>query len=112
GSDIRRIPFWFLTTAPKLAGEAKIPLTRVGVHKGTTAGAPALITGYRYPTKGDAGYPGPERAYRIHVPTGAANVGVAVLSGSVFPHITLEGSEDRLAGYAALPLDLNPYRKT
>ena len=112
GSDIRRIPFWFLTTAPKLAGEAKLPLTRVGVHTGTTTGAPALVTRYRYPTKGDAAYPGPERAYRIHIPTGAANAGVAVLSGNVFPHITLEGSEDRLAGYTALPLDLNPYRKT
>jgi hypothetical protein len=35
-----------------------------------------------------------------------------VLSGNVVPHITLDGSEDRLAGYTALPLDLNPYRKT
>ena len=105
-------PFWLLTTAPKLAGESKISLTRVGVHKGTTAGAPALITRYRYPTTGDAAYPGPERAYRIRIPVGAANAGVAVLSGNVFPHITLEGSEDRLAGYTALPLDLNPYRKS
>src|SRR5258707_10934498 len=79
GSDLRRVPFWFLTTAPKLAGEAKLPLTRVGLHTGTTTGAPALITRYRYPTTGDAAYPGPERAYRIRVPTGAANAGVAVL---------------------------------
>jgi hypothetical protein len=28
----------------------------------------------------------------------------------VMPHVVLDGSEDRLAGYAGLPLDLNPYR--
>jgi subtilisin family serine protease len=111
GADVRRIPFWFMTTAPKLAGE-KVLTLRPGVHKGTTAGAPALVTHYRYPTGGDDSYPGPERVYRIHVPAGAANAGVAVLSGNVYPHITLDGSEDRLAGYTAMPLDLNPYRKS
>ena len=30
----------------------------------------------------------------------------------MYPHITLDGSEDRLAGYTAMPLDLNPYRQT
>jgi len=112
GSDVRRIPFWFLTTAPKLAGERKLALARAGTYSGTTAGTPALVNRYRYPTGGDIAYPGGERAYRIHVPAGAANAGVAVLSGKVFPHITLEGSEDRLAGYTALPLDLNPYRRS
>jgi hypothetical protein len=46
------------------------------------------------------------------VPAGAANAGVAVLSGNVYPHITLDGSEDRLAGYTAMPLDFNPYRRS
>jgi hypothetical protein len=35
-----------------------------------------------------------------------------VLSGRVTPHVTFDGSEDRLAGYTGLPLDLNPYRKS
>src|SRR5262249_11150991 len=83
-----------------------------GVHSGTTAGAPSRVTRYRYPTGGDRTYPGPERAYRIRIPAGVANAGVAVLSGDVYPHITFEGSEDRLAGYTALPQDLNPYRKS
>jgi subtilisin family serine protease len=109
GTDVRRIPFWLLTTAPKLAGETALPLAP-GTHKGTTAGAPALVAHYRYPTGGDDTYPGPERVYRIRVPAGAANAGVAVLAGNVYPHIALNGSEDRLAGYSALPLDLNPYR--
>jgi subtilisin family serine protease len=111
GADVRRIPFWFLTTAPKLGRANALPLT-LGTHKGTTAGGSSLVSRYRYPTAGDVSYPGPERVYRIRVPAGAANAGVAVLSGNVYPHITLNGSEDRLAGYTALPLDLNPYRRS
>ncbi|HET9615101.1 MAG TPA: S8 family serine peptidase, partial [Candidatus Limnocylindrales bacterium] len=112
GTDSRRIPFWFLTTAPKLASEPTLALSRPGVYSGTTVGGPRLVSRYRYPTGGDTAYPGPERAYRIRIAAGAANAGVAVLSGAVFPHVTFDGSEDRLAGYTALPLDLNPYRKT
>jgi subtilisin family serine protease len=112
GADVRRIPFWFLTTAPKLSLEKTLPLTRPGIHSGTTIGGPALVTRYRFPTGGDIAYPGRERAYRIHVPAGALNAGVAVLSGKVFPHVTLAGSEDRLAGYTALPMDVNPYRRS
>jgi len=111
GTDVRRIPFWFLTTAPKLSREKTLPLTP-GIHKGTTAGGAALVSHYRYPTGGDDAYPGPERVYRVRVPAGVANAGVAVLSGNVYPHITLDGSEDRLAGYTAMPLDSNPYRSS
>ena len=111
GSETRRIPFWFLTSAPKLAGEHALPLVKPGLHKGTTAGAPSLVSRYRYPTGGDGSYPGPERAFRIQLPAGVANAGVVVLSGTVTPHVTIGASEDRLAGYTGLPLDLNPYRK-
>jgi hypothetical protein len=37
---------------------------------------------------------------------------VVVLSGHAIPHVTFDGSEERLAGYVGLPIDLNPYRKT
>ncbi len=112
GTDVRRIPFWFLTTAPKLASERTLPLTTTGLHGGTTAGAPSLISAYRYPTGGDSRYPGPERVYRVRITGNPANFGVVVLSGTVTPHITFNGSEDHLAGYAALPMDINPYRET
>jgi subtilisin family serine protease len=112
GTDVRRIPFWFLTASPKLGGERRLPLAKPGIHRGTTVGAPSLVTRYRYPTGGDNAYSGPERAYRFQVPAGAANAGVVVLSGRVTPHVTFDGSEDRLAGYTGLPLDLNPYRKS
>jgi hypothetical protein len=111
GSDTRRIPFWFLTTAPRLADEPKRLLARPGAYRGTTAGAPSLVSQYRYPTAGGT-FRGPERAYRFRVPAGAANAGVVVLSGKATPLVTFDGSEDRLAGYAGLPLDLNPYRKS
>jgi hypothetical protein len=73
-------------------------------------GGPSLITSYRYPTGGDVTYPGPERAYRIHISGLTANFGVVVLSGNVTPHVTFDGAEDRLTGYPGLPVDLNPYR--
>ena len=112
GTDVRRIPFWFAVSAPKLAGEAKIALRKPGTYRGTTAGAPSLITSYRYPTAGDATYPGPERAYRVAVTGHAANFGVVVTSGHVTPHVTFDGAEDHLVGYPGLPIDLNPYRQT
>ena len=112
GTDARRIPFWFAVSTPKLGGEPKTRLTKAGTYRGTTVGGPSLITTYRYPTNGDVQYPGPERAYRVTVAGGPANFGVVVLSGRAVPHVTFDGSEERLAGYVGLPLDLNPYRKT
>jgi hypothetical protein len=111
GTNTRRIPFWFATTAPKLASEPKTTLTHPGVYHGTTVGGPSRISSYRYPTGGDVRYPGPERTYRVHLSAADANAGVVVLSGNATPHITFDGSEDHLAGYTALPLDINPYRK-
>jgi hypothetical protein len=84
-------------------------LARPGIYHGTTAGAPSLISRYRYPS-GDRSYPGPERAYRLRIAGNPANAGVVVLSGHVYPHVTFNGSEDHLAGYTGLPVDLNPYR--
>jgi hypothetical protein len=110
GSDVRRIPFWLGVSAPKLASEHRIPLRKPGVYRGTTVGAPSLISSYRYPTGGDSSYPGPERAYRVTISGHPANFGVVVLSGHVLPHVTFDGSEDHLAGFAGLPVDLNPYR--
>jgi hypothetical protein len=112
GTDTRRIPFWFAVSAPKLGGETKSTLRKAGIYKGTTAGAPSLVTTYRYPTGGDTQYPGPERAYRVTVSGKPANFGVVVLSGRAVPHVTFDGSEERLAGYVGLPLDLNPYRES
>ena len=111
GTDVRRVPFWLGISNPKLGGEHKTVLARAGTYRGTTAGGASLVSSYRYPTGGDLTYPGPERVYRVTSNARVANFGVVVLSGRAVPHITFAGSEDRLAGYVALPLDLNPYRK-
>ncbi|MDX6476303.1 MAG: hypothetical protein QOH95_1814, partial [Gaiellaceae bacterium] len=111
GTDVRRIPFWFLVSAPKLA-PARLAIAKAGLYKGTTKGAPSRVSIYRYPTGGDVQYAGPERSYRIHVSGAPANVGAVVLSGTAVPHVVFAGQEDHLAGYSALPIDLNPYRAT
>ena len=111
GAVTRRIPFWLDVAAPKLGEEPRTLLAHPGVYRGTTRGAPSLITTYRYPT-GDSAYPGPERAYRVVITGAPANFGVVVLSGNVTPHVTFDGSEDRLVGYTGLPVDLNPYRRS
>ncbi|HEY6963158.1 MAG TPA: S8 family serine peptidase, partial [Gaiellaceae bacterium] len=112
GTDVRRIPWWYLTSMPAIGADRELPLAKPGTYAGTTLGGGRHVTTYRYPTGGDRSYPGPERVYRFHVPSGAANAGVVVLSGTAYPHVVFAKNENRLAGYTALPLDLNPYRRT
>jgi hypothetical protein len=53
---------------------------------------------------------GPEQVFRIRIRGRVANAGAVVLSGGVSPRLVRAGSEDRLAGYTALPIRLNPYQ--
>jgi hypothetical protein len=111
GTDVRRIPYWFDVSAPRLRGPLRA-IVKPGVYSGTTRGAPSRVSDYRYPIGGDPTYPGPERAYMAVVTGRPANMGVVVLTGKVTPHVVYDGHEDHLAGYAGLPTDLNPYRST
>ncbi|HET7046458.1 MAG TPA: S8 family serine peptidase [Gaiellaceae bacterium] len=112
--ETRRIPYWFRVATPRL-GAPTTTLHRAGVYSGNTARGSARVTGYRYPDDpGGAGLStslaGPEQVFRVKVPTGAANFGVAVLSGApVEPRVVFAGNENRLTGYAGLPVNLNPY---
>jgi subtilisin family serine protease len=118
GADTRRIPYWFRTGAPALAGEKTVPLRRAGFYKATTKGGARKVTRYRYP-ESPAGHgftvslAGPERVYRVTLGRAAANFGVAVTSRAkgvrVEPRVAYAGDERRLTGYAALPFNLNPY---
>ena len=110
GTDIRRIPFWFNVPAGGLAGDSARALTKPGTYRGTTVGGGSRVVAYRYPVGGDVTYPGPERVYRVTITGSPANFGVVELSGNAVPHVVVGTSEDHLAGYAGLPLDLNPYR--
>ena len=57
--------------------------------------------------------PGPEQVFRVRITRPVANFGVVITqrgTGSrVEPRVVSGGDEDRLTGYAALPLDQNPY---
>ncbi len=119
GTDRRRIPYWVGTERPLLARDLHRILARPGTYSGNTARGVSRVTSYRYPEAPNAGIPtrlaGREVVYRVRVRR-PANFGVAITSLDrgvrVEPRIVRAGDENRLAGYTALPIDLNPYRVT
>jgi subtilisin family serine protease len=113
----RRVPFWGRVAIPKLAAASRT-LSRPGVYAGDTRGRPAQVDVYRYPEVPDSGpvssrLEGPEQVFRIRVTGPIANFGVAITErgrGSrVEPRVVAAGDENRLTGYPALPVNLNPY---
>jgi subtilisin family serine protease len=118
GTTVRRIPYWGHVTADRLAGHRPVPLTRPGLVHGSTAGQLSLVSRYRYPA-----FPrgvgvttilrGPERVYRIRLTRSVANFGVVITSrakgSDVEPRVVEGLDENRLTGYAALPVVFNPY---
>jgi subtilisin family serine protease len=119
GSDVRRIPFWLRVTAPKLRTERHVTLRGPGTYRGDTRRGPSRVSTYRYPdpSPGALSIPlrldGPEQVFRVRIPRGVANFGVAVLSqgpgASIQPRVVATGDENRLVGFTGLPLNLNPY---
>ena len=118
-AQTRRIPYWLRVTAPRLSRAPRTILRGPGVYRGDTRGRPALVTSYRYPAApGATGVlqrlPGPEHVFRFVIRRRVENAGAVVLSqgpGShVSPRLVRGGSEDRLAGFTALPLRINPYQ--
>ncbi|MFO7571571.1 MAG: S8 family serine peptidase [Gaiellaceae bacterium] len=118
GADVRRIPFWGRVTAAHLGRHAARPLVRQGTYRATTRGRPAYVTRYRYPEDPRAlgvttVLRGPELVYRVRLQRQAINFGVAVTQrgpGSrVEPRVVQGLDENRLTGYAGLPLHMNPY---
>lgn len=118
GADLRRIPFWLRVTRPLLASAPSTPLLRPGAYTGSTRGRPSLVSTYRYPDlPASAGIAttldGPEQVFRVTLRRPVANFGVVLTSRAsgttVQPRVVVAGDENRLTGYAALPLNLNPY---
>jgi subtilisin family serine protease len=115
----RRLPFWLRVDRPDLPAPIR-ELTRSGVYRGTTAGAPSRVSSYRYPDLAPTGFDfpvrlaGPEVVYRVRITRNVANFGVAITARErgvgVEPRVLLADDQSRLAGFTALPLDLNPYR--
>ena len=118
GEERRRIPYWYRTGTPGLAGAKPAALRRAGLHNSTTKGGTTRVRGYSYPQRPvgfgfAAELPGPERVFRVTLARPAVNFGVVVTSRGrnvrVEPRIVRAGDERRLTGYAALPFNLNPY---
>jgi hypothetical protein len=105
-------------TAPQLARDRHATLVQGGVYRGNTARKGARVSCYRYPSNPFAlgispCLPGPEQVFRFRLTRTVANFGVVVLSQArgvhVQPRVVRAGDENRLTGYAGLPLNLNPY---
>nr|MBA3376547.1 S8 family serine peptidase [Actinomycetota bacterium] len=118
GADVRRVPFWGRVAVPGLARHEPVVLRRIGVHRGTTAGKPARVTRYRYPENPsgvglNTFLRGPEAVYRVRLTRAAANFGVVVTGSAAGTHVeprVVSGlDENRLTGYAGLPVHHNPY---
>ncbi|HYY63126.1 MAG TPA: S8 family serine peptidase [Gaiellaceae bacterium] len=121
GPTTRRIPFWLRVTVPKLGTERHHLLRRPGIYGGNTARKPSRVACYRYPSDPSPVdiapcLRGPEQVFRVVLPRPSANFGVVVLSRArgvrVQPRVVRAGDENRLTGYAGLPLNLNPYLPT
>ena len=118
GADTRRIPYWFRVETPLLATERHLVLKRPGVYGGDTRGKPSRVSTYRYPDGSlGANVPidlrGPEEVFQFTLTKPVANFGVVVLTHGtgvrVAPRIVEGNDENRLTGYSALPVDINPY---
>jgi subtilisin family serine protease len=119
GADVRRVPLWGRVDAQALARQRPgVALQGVGLHRGTTAGRPRVVTRYRYPDDPTGvgvtrTLRGPELVYVVGIGRGVANFGVVITrraKGSrVEPRVVADFDENRLTGYAGLPLNHNPY---
>ncbi len=118
GAETRRIPLWGRVTAGALARHEVETLGRPGIHRSTTRGQRSFVTRYRYPESPrgvgvTTTLRGPERVFRIHLTKRVANFGVVITrlgTGSrVEPRVVAGLDENRLTGYAGLPVTHNPY---
>jgi subtilisin family serine protease len=121
GTVTRRIPFWLRVTVPQLGRDRHRTLNRPGIYQGNTRGGASRVGCYRYPSNPSAlgiapCLSGPEQVFRIVLKRQVANFGVVLLSKArgtgVQPRVVRAGDENRLTGYAGLPLNLNPYLST
>ena len=118
GPDVRRIPYWGRVAVPALGRHSARTLVRPGVYRATTRGRRALVTSYRYPDDPSgvgvlAALRGPELVYRFRLTRDATNFGAVVTQRApgtrVEPRVVARMDENRLTGYAGLPLHHNPY---
>jgi subtilisin family serine protease len=116
-ATVRRLPFWVHVTRARLSAEPSTRIAAAGVYRGNTRGRKSLVTTYRYPERVGVDTStrllGPEQVFRFVLRRPVQNFGVVVLSRdravTVQPRVLGGDDENRLTGYAALPVVLNPY---
>jgi subtilisin family serine protease len=121
GTDVRRVPYWFRTEAPRLGTEPHTVLAGPGRYRGNTKGKASLVSAYRYPedSSSDTTIPldlsGPEQVFRFVAKQPLVNFGAVVTSHApgvrVSPRLVVAGDENRLVGQTGLPANLNPYQR-
>jgi subtilisin family serine protease len=131
---VRRIPYGFSVTRPRLTGVQVTPLVKIA--RGDTRAGENRVARYRWPTEpfGILGYfgleetaveDGAEKVYSIDVPRGTVNFGVVVidpalkvgapirdlLSANAPIHPWLLGAldENSVQGYSGMPINGNAY---
>jgi hypothetical protein len=118
GGQTRRIPYWLHVSARALTRERHTTLRRPGTYRGNTRRGRSIVSSYRFPSGSSslglrAHLFGPEQVFRLILRGRVANAGARVVSEapgvSISPRLVRAGDEDRLTGYAGLPLRLNPY---
>jgi subtilisin family serine protease len=122
GTDVRRVPYWLHVEVPQLAEEKHASISGAGLYGGNTAGKPSRVSSYRYPEGGlscncptgvQTNLSGPEQVFRFTLKKPVANFGAVVVTRAkgvrVSPRLVVSGDENRLVGYTAIPVDLNPY---
>jgi subtilisin family serine protease len=117
GDDLRRIPYWGRRTTRSLSRQRVTELGRPGVYRTTTEGRPSRVTRYRYPEDPDGigvttTLRGPERVFRFRIVKRVANAGVVITQigrTRVEPRVVAGLDENRLTGFAGLPVNHNPY---
>ena len=118
GAVIRRVPFWAHVEVPRLQLDPSSVLARPGLHAASTLGRPALVSTYRYPADPEGVnvtrvLAGPEVVFRIRISRPVANFGVVVTYRApgvrIEPRAVVGLDENRLTGWAGLPVNENPY---
>ena len=118
GTDVRRVPVWGRVTVGALARHRLAGLGKPGIYRSTTLRKPALVFRYRYPENPSGigvttTLRGPESVFRLRLAQRVANFGVVVIrrgkTSRVEPRVVAGLDENRLTGYAGLPVNHNPY---
>jgi subtilisin family serine protease len=118
GADVRRVPVWARVTTAALARHKTPALGKPGLYRGSTLGQSSFVTRYRYP-ENPSGVDvtttlrGPERVFSVRLTKRVANFGVVIIhrghGSRVEPRVVAGLDENRLTGYAGLPINHNPY---